>query len=218
MAATLSFFELVRGIHNNMGAGHDFKSSLSANPPSPLAMDSAGRFDHLAPRNPNTAAIERAAQSRNPRAVTAAGKKTRVSKNHEFEPWDTDHPIRQEFRRLLDPGILRNNDKKDAAESLRVRNPADDCDNDRFTTLGLTIRLQVLNKITENILKNPDVPKYRKLDPTKRMMNLHIMSKKGTVEFLQRVRSFRAVFRRLTNTLWTKMGFREKVRADRSLL
>jgi len=132
-------------------------------------MDSAGRHDRLAPRNKDTAAIERAAQNRNPRAVAVSGKKTRVSRNREFEPWDTDHPVRQEFRRLLDPGILRNNDKKDAAMSLRV-----------------------LNKITENILKNPDDPKCRKLKTTTDSMNRHIMSKKGTVEFLQ------------------KMGFREK--------
>ena len=40
--------------------------------------------------------------------------------NNEFEPWGPDHDLRQEFRRMLDPGILRNNDKNDAARSLRV--------------------------------------------------------------------------------------------------
>lgn len=89
-------------------------------------MDSAGRFEHLAPRNPNAAAIERAAQNRNPGAVVSARKTSRISKDDDFEPWDPGHPARQEFRRLLDPGILRNNDKKDAAMSLRVRLSADD--------------------------------------------------------------------------------------------
>jgi hypothetical protein len=89
-------------------------------------MDSAGRFDHLAPRNPNAAAIVRAAENRNPTAVSVSGRTPRVSKNNEYEPWDADHPIRQEFRRMLDPGILRNNDKKDAAMSLRVRSLADE--------------------------------------------------------------------------------------------
>lgn len=46
---------------------------------------------------------------------------------------------------------------------------------------------QVLNKITENILKNPDNPKYRRLDTNLDKVNCHIMSRNGTVEFLQRV-------------------------------
>lgn len=73
------------------------------------------------------------------------------------------------------------------------------------------LRLQVLNEITENILKNPHDPKYRRLKITSDRMNRHIMSKRGTVEFLQKVVSVRAVFHLLTNMLWTKMGFREKV-------
>jgi hypothetical protein len=73
------------------------------------------------------------------------------------------------------------------------------------------LRLQVLYRITENILKYPDNPKYTQLKTTNDTMNRHIMSKKGTVEFLQKVCSFPAVFRRLTSALWTKMGFRRKV-------
>ena len=69
----------------------------------------------------------------------------------------------------------------------------------------------MLNRITENILKDPENPKYTKLKTTTDTMNRHIMSKRGTVEFLQKVCFFPAVFRRLTNALWTKMGFREKV-------
>lgn len=131
-------------------------------------MDSVNRFDHLAPRNPDAAAILRATERRNPTATAVRGKAPRLSKNSAFGPWDADHPQRQEFRRMLDPGILRNNDK-DAVMSLRV-----------------------LNEITENILKNPDEPKYRRLKTTSDRMNRHIMSRNGTVEFLQ------------------KMGFREK--------
>ena len=61
-----------------------------------------------------------AAQRRNPTVVSVPGKTPRISRNDEFEPWDADHPVRQEFRRSLNPGILRNNDKKDAAKTLRV--------------------------------------------------------------------------------------------------
>lgn len=87
-------------------------------------MDSVGKYNHLTRGNPNATAILRAAEERNPTAVSASGRTPRVSRNDEFEPWDADHPVRQEFRRLLDPGILRNNDKKDAAMALRARDPA----------------------------------------------------------------------------------------------
>ena len=83
-------------------------------------MDSVKRFDHLAPRNPDAAAILGAAERRNPTATAIRGKAPRLSKNGAFESWDADHPQRQEFRRMLDPGILRSNDKKDAVISLRV--------------------------------------------------------------------------------------------------
>jgi hypothetical protein len=89
-------------------------------------MDSVARFDHLRPRNSDSEAIFRAAQRRNPTVVAVPGRAPRISRNNEFEPWDADHPVRQEFRRMLDPGILRNNDKKDAVKSLRVRNPISD--------------------------------------------------------------------------------------------
>lgn len=83
------------------------------------------RPDRLSPRNPTTEAIMRAAQRRNPTAVAVPGRTPRVSKNKEFEPWDVDHPVRQEFRRLLDPGILGRNNKKDAAASIRARHSND---------------------------------------------------------------------------------------------
>lgn len=47
--------------------------------------------------------------------------------------------------------------------------------------------LQVLDEITENILKNPNDPKYRRLKITSEKMKQHIMPLKGTVEFLQKV-------------------------------
>ena len=83
-------------------------------------MDSVERFDHLAPKNAKTEAILRAAERRNPKAVSVPGRTRRISRDNEFEPWDANHPVRQEFRRMLDPGILRNNDKKNAAMALRA--------------------------------------------------------------------------------------------------
>ena len=83
-------------------------------------MDSVERPDNLAPKDPDAEARLRAAERRNPKAVTVPGRTRRISRDNEFEVWDANHPTRQEFRRLLDPGILRNNDKKDAAMALRA--------------------------------------------------------------------------------------------------
>lgn len=86
----------------------------------PRTMDSCARFDHLTTGSPDRDAISRAAQMRNPTAVSVPGRKPMISRNNQFDAWDAGHPVRQEFRRLLD-GILRNNYKKDAAKALRVR-------------------------------------------------------------------------------------------------
>jgi len=63
---------------------------------------------------------------------------------------------------LLDPGILRNNNKKDAVAALKY-----------------------LNGVTERILRNPDNSKFLRLNINSEGMKEHIMSKRGTVEFLQ---------------------------------
>lgn len=89
-------------------------------------MDSCVKFDHLAPSNPIREATLRATERRNPTVVSIPGRTPRISRNDQFESWDAGHPVRQEFRRLLDPGILQNNDKKDAAKSLRAWDPIDD--------------------------------------------------------------------------------------------
>jgi len=53
--------------------------------------------------------------------------------------------------------------------------------------MKLMLGLQILNRITENILKNHGDPKYRRLHINSEKVKQHIMSKKGTVEFLQKV-------------------------------
>lgn len=61
--------------------------------------------------------------------------------------------------------------------------------------MKLILGLQVLNEITDNILKNPDDPKYQRLKVTSEEMKQNIMLRKGTVEFLQKVRVCRSSFR-----------------------
>ena len=62
------------------------------------------------------AAIERRLQAEREKAAAAAGS----SSNHNF---DNNHEKRQEFRRMIDPGILRPNPRHVALESLQVHIP-----------------------------------------------------------------------------------------------
>jgi hypothetical protein len=102
---------------------------LSILPPSSTSstMEFIENCHHLAHKNTDAdSAILRAAERRNPKAVSVPGRTRRISRDNEFEPWDANHPVRQEFRRMLDPGILRNNDRKQAAKALRAWNLIND--------------------------------------------------------------------------------------------
>lgn len=77
-----------------------------------------------------------------------------------YTAFDEDHEKRQEFRRMIDPGILRPNARPLALESLRT-----------------------LLKIAENILQNPDEPKYWKFKPTNANIKRLLVDPKGTLEY-----------------------------------
>ena len=47
--------------------------------------------------------------------------------------------------------------------------------------------LQFMNRATEKILRDPNNPRYRRLNINFEGMKEHVMSRKGTVEFLQKV-------------------------------
>jgi len=46
---------------------------------------------------------------------------TPIPKAHEYSDFDKDHERRQEFRRLVDPGITRPNPREVAYEAIKVR-------------------------------------------------------------------------------------------------
>ncbi|CAK5275540.1 unnamed protein product [Mycena citricolor] len=71
-----------------------------------------------------------------------------------------EHDLRQKFRRLIDPGILRPNAEAQAAASLKI-----------------------LLTISENLLREPDNPKYQKFKPTNSIIKRDIIDPKGTVEY-----------------------------------
>lgn len=69
----------------------------------------------------DTARQERlAALERRNRSTTHPHDDTAVAAEHEPQPFDANHNKRTEFRRLVDPGIMRPNSKEVALRSLRV--------------------------------------------------------------------------------------------------
>jgi len=71
-----------------------------------------------------------------------------------------EHEKRQKFRRLLDPGITRPNSKEQALSSLKT-----------------------LLAITENLLREPNNPKFRQFKPTNSIIKRDLVDPKGALEF-----------------------------------
>ncbi|RDB22703.1 hypothetical protein Hypma_010143 [Hypsizygus marmoreus] len=71
-----------------------------------------------------------------------------------------EHERRQSFRRLIDPGILRPNSKEQASASLKT-----------------------LLTIAENLLREPNNPKYQQFKPTNNIIKRNLMDPKGTLEY-----------------------------------
>ncbi|KAI0719546.1 hypothetical protein C8T65DRAFT_635723 [Cerioporus squamosus] len=106
----------------------------------------AARPDHDAV----AAAFERRLQAEREKAAAAGPSST----------FDGNHEKRQEFRRMIDPGILRPNPRKLALESL-----------------------QTLLKLAENIIAHPDELKYQRFKPTNATIKRTLVEPRGTLEY-----------------------------------
>ncbi|KDQ64535.1 hypothetical protein JAAARDRAFT_64380 [Jaapia argillacea MUCL 33604] len=71
-----------------------------------------------------------------------------------------EHERRQEFRRLIDPGIFRPNSKETALASI-----------------------QTLSTLAENLLREPDNPKFQKFKPTNHVIKQRLIDPKGALEY-----------------------------------
>ncbi|KAF8897564.1 hypothetical protein BD779DRAFT_1491522 [Infundibulicybe gibba] len=71
-----------------------------------------------------------------------------------------EHERRQTFRRMIDPGITRPNAKEQAFSSLRT-----------------------LSTIAENLLREPENPKFQQFKPTNTIIKRDLMDPKGTLEY-----------------------------------
>jgi len=82
----------------------------------------------MADRESILAAIENRRKSAEPSSPTPATKSNLSSptpaapipRAHEYSDFDKDHDRRQEFRRLVDPGITRPNSREVAYEAIKV--------------------------------------------------------------------------------------------------
>ncbi|KAG2056393.1 hypothetical protein BDR06DRAFT_909921 [Suillus hirtellus] len=70
------------------------------------------------------------------------------------------HEQRQKFRRLIDPGILRPNSHEAAMASLKI-----------------------LSKISENLIREPENPKFRQFKSTNDTIRQRLIETKGALEY-----------------------------------
>ncbi|KAG1768214.1 hypothetical protein EDD22DRAFT_873410 [Suillus occidentalis] len=70
------------------------------------------------------------------------------------------HEQRQKFRRLIDPGISRPNSQEAAMASLKI-----------------------LSKISENLIREPENPKFRQFKPTNDTIRRCLIETKGALEY-----------------------------------
>ncbi|KAG1892418.1 hypothetical protein F4604DRAFT_1699308 [Suillus subluteus] len=70
------------------------------------------------------------------------------------------HEQQQKFRRLINPGITRPNSQEAAMASLKI-----------------------LSKISENLIREPENPKFRQFKPTNDTIRRHLIETKGALEY-----------------------------------
>ncbi|KAG6916286.1 hypothetical protein DXG01_007527 [Tephrocybe rancida] len=82
-----------------------------------------------------------------------------------------EHERRQAFRRLIDPGIVRPNSKEQAVASLKT-----------------------LLTIAENLLREPENPKFQQFKPTNTTIKKNLVDPKGTLEYAIEVKNFQPFY------------------------
>lgn len=125
-------------------------------PQSPLLQTPPRSATAAADREARLAALQRRLDEQAADAAATVGGLDQPA----FIPFDANHEKRQEFRRLIDPGIMRPNAREVALASLRT-----------------------LSTIAENILREPLNPKFRQFKPTNSMIKRNLVDPKGALEY-----------------------------------
>ncbi|KAF8709097.1 PUB domain, partial [Rhizoctonia solani] len=107
------------------------------------------------PQSPRQADSNRVAQA----ALQRIARPVNPGETEELR-YEHERPIRQKFRRLVDPGIVRDNSEADAKRALGV-----------------------LLKLAENLLSDPENPKFREFKSTNTTIQRALIDPKGAIEF-----------------------------------
>ncbi|RXW24717.1 hypothetical protein EST38_g1166 [Candolleomyces aberdarensis] len=128
--------------------------------PSPPSSPQAAASNPIISAEALAAAAERRNRE-NPRQQTAA----QLAQEHERK---------QKFRRMVNPGIMRPNPKEQALSSLKVR---------QTPSYLVFFLVPTLLKIAENLLNEPDNPKYQQFKPTNTAIKRELIDRKGVLEY-----------------------------------
>ncbi|KAG9108700.1 hypothetical protein FRC07_008414, partial [Ceratobasidium sp. 392] len=99
------------------------------------------------------------------RVAEAALKRLNQSKTYSEEDsaeqrHEQERPIRQKFRRLADPGIVRDNNDADTKKAF-----------------------EVLLKLSQNLLSDPNNPKFQEFKSTNATIQRALINPKGAIEY-----------------------------------
>ncbi|KAG8688552.1 hypothetical protein FRC08_011375 [Ceratobasidium sp. 394] len=74
--------------------------------------------------------------------------------------YEQERPVRQKFRRLADPGIVRDNTEADTKKAF-----------------------EILLKLSQNLLSDPENPKFREFKSTNATIQRALINPKGAIEY-----------------------------------
>lgn len=121
-----------------------------------------------------------------------------------------DYQRKQEFRRLVDTGIIRPNSREVAYEAIRVRSylPVS-----VIACVGRTDNaLKTLLKLSENIIDHPEEDKYHRFKPTNDQIRKKIVDPKGALEYAVEVMVvFIPLSHHKTYSMCIQLGFMAEV-------
>lgn len=113
-----------------------------------------------------------------------------IPKEHVYSHFDKDHDRRQEFRRLVDPGITRPNSREVAYEAIKVRSwPLVSV----IAHAGSTNNMhKTLLTLAGNIIDHPEEDKHHRFKPTNTAIRRKIVDPKGSLEYAVEVGTTRS--------------------------
>ena len=110
-----------------------------------------------------------------------------IAGTNKYSHFDKDHDRRQEFRRLVDPGITRPNSLEEAYEAIKVRScPLFSVTTYTRRTKGVS---KTLSMLARNIIDHPDEEKYHRFKPTNTTIRKKIVDPRGSLEYAVEVRA-----------------------------